>query len=312
MTAALVVSSALAAGLWLVIMAQPLGRPRPDLARRLHRLSAQGRMELDEGEARDPVFESALLEGTLRPLLDEAGLLIGAVLRRAGIETGDLDRRLTLAMPGISAAQFRGQQLATGLVAGTVLPLLNLLGAHPLGPWPVWMWMGAFAAGFAAPSWQLRGRLRRRRIAIVRETPVTLDLLVLGASAGLSAEQALTEAAQQLDGMLGAALRGVVRETAIGGDGYADGLGALADREEVPELRSLADAWRLAHEQGTPLAPAMLALAETARDRERTQLLEEGGKAAVRMLFPIALFIFPAFLVVLLYPAGTELLGLGR
>ncbi|MGE3858228.1 MAG: hypothetical protein AB7G21_14840, partial [Dehalococcoidia bacterium] len=113
MTAALAVSGALATGLWLVIMAQPLGRPRPDLARRLHRLSAQGRMELDEGEARDPVFESTLLERTLRPLLDEAGLLIGAVLRRAGIETGDLDRRLTLAMPGISAAQFRGQQLAT-------------------------------------------------------------------------------------------------------------------------------------------------------------------------------------------------------
>lgn len=56
----------------------------------------------------------------------------------------------------------------------------------------------------------------------------------------------------------------------------------------------------------------MLGLAETARERERTQLLEAGGKAAVRMLFPIAAFIFPVFLVVLLYPAGVELLGIGR
>jgi len=311
-TAALAVSAALAAGLWLVVLGQPVGRPRPDLARRLHRLSAQGRMELDEGEARDPVFESALLERTLRPLLDEAGLLIAALLRRAGIETGDLDRQVALVMPGISAAQFRGQQLASGLVTGAVFPLLNLLGAQPLGPWPVWTWVAAGAAGFAAPAWQLRGRLHRRRAAITRETPVALDLLVLGASAGLSAEQALSEASQQLQGVLGAALREVVRETAIGGAGYADGLQALAEREGAAELRSLADAWRLAHEQGTPLAPAMLALAEGARDRERTHLLEEGGKATVRMLFPIALFIFPAFLVVLLYPAGTELLGLGR
>src|SRR5690606_11925022 len=120
--------------------------------------------------------------------------LIAAILRRFGIETGDLDRRVALAMPGISAAQFRGQQLGTGLVTGTVFPLLNLLGAHPAGPWPVWLWMAAFAAGFAAPSWQLRGRLRRRRIAITRETPVALDLLVLCASAGLSPEQALSEA----------------------------------------------------------------------------------------------------------------------
>ena len=61
-----------------------------------------------------------------------------------------------------------------------------------------------------------------------------------------------------------------------------------------------------------PLAPAMLTLAESARDRQRTRLLEEGGKAAVRMLFPIALLIFPVFLVVLLYPAGVALLGIGR
>lgn len=312
MSPALLLGGVLGAGLWLMVMGQPLGRPRPDLARRLQRLSAEGRLALDADDQRDPVFESALLERTLRPLLDDAGTAIGALLRRLGMETGDLDRRLALAMPDVTPAQFHGQQLATGLVAGAVFPLLNLLGAHPAGPWPVWLWVAAFATGFAAPSWQLHGRLRRRRTAVVSETPAALDLLVLGASAGLSPEQALAEAARQLDGTLGAALRAVVREAGIGGAGYADGLRALADHEAVAELRSLADAWRLSHEQGTPLAPAMLALAETARDRERAHLLEAGGKAAVRMLFPIALFIFPVFLIVLLYPAGVELLGLGR
>ena len=82
------------------------------------------------------------------------------------------------------------------------------------------------------------------------------------------------------------------------------------DHLNLGELRSLADAWRLSHEQGLPLAPALLALTETVRERERTRLLEEGGKAAVHMLFPVALFIFPVFLVVLLYPAGVALLGL--
>lgn len=312
MSAALLLGGALGAGLWFLVMSQPLGRPRPDLVRRLHRLSAEGRMELEEDEHREPVFQSPVLERTLRPLLDDAGSAIGAILRRLGIETGDLDRRLSLAMPGVTPAQFHGQQLATGVVTGAVLPLLNLVGAHPAGPWPVWLWLAAFVVGFASPSWQLHSRLRKRRVAVVTETPAALDLLVLGASAGLSPEQALVETARQLDGTLGGALRAVVREASLGGEGYADGLRALADREEVAELRSLADAWRLSHEQGTPLAPAMMALAETARDRERAQLLEEGGKAAVRMLFPIAAFIFPVFLIVLLYPAGVELLGLGR
>ena len=92
----------------------------------------------------------------------------------------------------------------------------------------------------------------------------------------------------------------------------AEGLQLLADREGIAELRSLAGAWQLSHTQGLPLAPAILSLAETVRDRRRAQLLEEGGKAAVRMLFPVTLFIFPVFLVVLLYPAGVELLGLGN
>ncbi len=58
------------------------------------------------------------------------------------------------------------------------------------------------------------------------------------------------------------------------------------------------------------LGPAMLILSETARERKRARLLEEGGKTSVRMLLPVALFIFPVLLIVLLYPAGSELLGL--
>lgn len=314
MTAALVLSGALGAGLWLLVMAQPLGRPRPELVARLRQLSTQGRLEQEEraGNAGSPMFSSALLERVLRPLLDDAGEGIGRVLRRLGIETGDLDRRLALGWPGMSAPQFRGQQLATGAVIFLAFPAMNLLGVHPFGAWPVWLWVGAFVLGFATPSWQLNGRLRQRRSALLAELPVTLDLFVIAASAGLSPEQALVEAGRQLDGALGEGLRSVAREAGLGTAGYADGLQALAEREAIPELRSLADAWRLSHTQGLPLAPAMLALSETVRDRRRAQLIEEGGKAAVRMLFPVALFIFPVFLVVLLYPAGVELLGLGN
>jgi len=314
MTAALLLSGALGAGLWLLVMAQPLGRPRPELAARLRRLSAQGRLELEERAqgAGPAMFSSSLLERVLRPLLDDAGDWTGRILRRLGIETGDLDRRLALGWPGMSAPQFRGQQLATAAVVFLVFPAMNLLGVQPLGAWPLWLWFAGFVLGFAAPSWQLNGRLRQRRLAVLAELPVTLDLFVIAASAGLSPEQALVEAGRQLDGVLGQELRAVVREAGLGTAGYADGLAALAEREGIPELRSLADAWRLAHAQGLPLAPAMLALAETVRDRGRARLVEEGGKAAVRMLFPVALFIFPVFLVVLLYPAGVELLGLGR
>ena len=88
--------------------------------------------------------------------------------------------------------------------------------------------------------------------------------------------------------------------------------GTPPGREGIAKLRSLASAWTPAHQQGLPFAPSLLSLAETVRDRRRAALVEAGGRASVRMLFPVALFIFPVFLVVLLYPAGVELLGLGE
>ena len=310
---ALALSCALGAGLWLMLMGQPLGRPRPELSSRLGRLSVQERIELEERALPQggPMFRWGLLERLLRPLLEDSGRATSGLLRRLGLEAGDLDRRLELGWPGMSAPQFRGQQLATGSVAALALPAMNVLGAHPLGPWPVWLWAAAFCCGFAAPSWQLASRLQRRRRAVAAELPQALDLFVIAASAGLSPEQSLVEAGRRLDGVLGDALREVVREAGLGTRSDAEGLMRLADREDVSELRSLAGAWQLSHQQGLPLAPAMLSLSETVRDRRRAQLLEEGGKAAVRMLFPVTLFIFPVFLVVLLYPAGVELLGLG-
>jgi len=312
-TAALALSGALGCGLLLLVTWQPLGRPRPELSSRLDRLSAQGRLALEEGASAPggPMFRQPLLERTLRPLIEDAGRLMERVLARAGIEVGDLEERLERVSPGMTARQFRGQQLATAAVAGLALPAMNVAGVHPLGPWPVWLWLGAAGCGFAAPSWELASRLRRRRRAILQELPVALDLFVIAASAGLSPEQSLHEASRRLGGVLGEALREVVREAGLGAADEMEGLRALAGREDVPELRSLASAWTLAHRHGLPLAPSLLSLAETVRDRRRAALVEAGGRASVRMLFPVALFIFPVFLVVLLYPAGVELLGLG-
>ncbi len=313
MSPPLALGALLGCGLALLVAAQPLGRPLPELGARLRRISAEGRLRLEEeaGAAGAPMFRSALLERTLRPLLEDAGRAATALLARLGIEVGGLDRRLELAAHGTSAAQFRGQQLATAAVAGLTLPAMNVLGAHPLGPWPLWLWLAAAAAGFAAPSWQLASALRRRRRALGAELPVALDLFVIAASAGLSPEQSLVEASRRLDGLLGAALAGVVRDAGLGTADEAEGLRELAEREGVPELRSLASAFTLSHRHGLPLAPALQALSETVRERRRAELLEAGGKASVRMLLPVAIFIFPVFLVVLLYPAGVELLGLG-
>jgi hypothetical protein len=314
MMAVLLISAAFGAGLWLIVAAQPIGRPRLDLAVRLRAMSSQGRTELETGARRQGkrVFKSPLLEQLLRPLLEDVGGRVGRILARFGIASGNVEQRLTLAWPGVTPPQFYGQKLASGLLFLALFPFMNVAAIQPFGPWPVWIWLGGFAAGFAMPDWMLQGRLERRRTAVLMELPTALDLLAIAASSGMSPEQAIVEASRQMGGTLGEGLRGVVQEAGLGTATHAEGLRALAEREGVSELVSVADAWQSALEQGLPLGHAMLALAENVRDKKRARLLEEGGKSTVRMLFPVATFIFPVFLVILLYPAGSELLGLGR
>lgn len=308
-----VLSGMLGLSLWLILTSHPALRRRPDLEERLDRLTSRGRdrVEQERGE-RAAVFASGALEAVLRPLLDDAGRLLGRLTARVGVSPAGLERRLALAWPGMTVAQFYGQKLATGVVFFATFPLMNLIGVQPFGVWPLWLWVAGFAAGFALPDWTLTGRLERRRAEVLAALPSAVDLVAIAASAGLSPEQALVEAGRQVEGMLGEGLRAVAREAGLGTATHGEGMRALAERESVPELAALADAWRLAQEQGLPLSGAMLALGDTVRDRQRTRLLEVGSKSTIRMLFPVTAFIFPVFLVVLLYPAGITLLGVGR
>lgn len=298
-------------GVWLMVTSLPFARPRLSLAEKLNLLTARGRIEYDRSRVRAaPLFKSPAAEQLLRPVIEDLGRLAVRLMSRAGLTSSDLERRLALGWTGMDVPHFYGQKLTTGIVLTALFPLMNLGGVHPFGPWPVWLWLGGFIVGFALPDWMLEGRLQRRRKAVVAELPVMLDVLAISASAGLSQEQALQETSGHLAGTLGDDLREVVREAGLGASTYIEGLRRIAEREQVPELIAMADTWQSSLEQGLPLGPSMLTLSETARERKRARLLEEGGKTSVRMLLPVALFIFPVLLIVLLYPAGSELLGL--
>ena len=210
----------------------------------------------------------------------------------------------------LAARHVLGDYGAGALLFFACFPALNLAGLQPFGPWPIWTWLAGGFLGFIQPDWLLERRVSQRRQQVLIELPTVLDLLAMAASAGLSPEQALLDVSRQVKGVLGDGLRNVAREAGLGTMTHPEGLRALAARERVQEIVSMADAWQSALEQGLPLGQVMLTLADTVRERKRTTLIAEGEKSSVRMLFPVTLFIFPVFLVVLLYPAGVQLLGL--
>ena len=303
----------IATAVYALVTAQPLGQPKPDLAERLARLDVDERIRMGPaGEPGRPFFASRALEALLRPMLDDVGRLARALLSRVGLAGGDdLAARLRLTRPGVDVAQFFGEKTALGLLGLGLLPLMNVLGAHLFGSWPVWSWAVGFAVGFLAPDVDLEHRVRAHRTACLMELPTVLDLLAIGTSAGLALEQALAHVAERSRGVVGRELRLVGREVALGQRTLVGALGAMSERNAVPELVRFADQLRSAHEQGVPLTEALAAQADALRQQKRLRIVEEGGKATVRMVVPVALFILPSLFVVLLVPAASQVLSLG-
>jgi tight adherence protein C len=302
-------------GLYLLVTEQPLGRPKPDLGERLRRLDVDYRLrmaDLDQRERR-ALFASRLLEGMLRPVIDDAGRLARRILAHAGLAGGhELERRLQIARPGVEPVQFFGEKLATGLVGGVVFPLMNALGLRPFGAWPVWLWVVGFCVGFLAPDWELDQRLRVRRSLVLMELPIVLEMVTLATSAGMALEQALEEVGRHSEGVVARELRLLGRELALGRRRtLLEALTAMAERVGVPELDRVLTRLSAAYEQGLPLAQALATQAQSLREQQRLHIVEEGGKASVRMLLPVALLILPALFVVVLVPAAVELMRLG-
>ena len=300
-------------GAYLVLTAQPIGRPKPDLAERLRRLDVDERirMELGRREVR-PIFASHLLEALLRPVLDDLGRLVGTLLGRFGLGNGaTLERQLRMTRPGVEPIQFLGEKVISGLIGLALFPVMNGLGIHPFGIWPVWLSAVGFAIGFVAPDADLDQRLAKQRTRVVMELPVLLDMLTIAVSAGLALEQALGLVARQSQGVVAQGLQQAVREMALGQRSVIEALEGMAERNAVPELTSLVGQLRAAHEQGIPLVQTLSAQAEALREQKRLRIVEEGGKASVRMILPVALFILPVLFVVLLLPATLDLMHLG-
>ncbi|HET6315980.1 MAG TPA: type II secretion system F family protein [Chloroflexota bacterium] len=302
-------------GCYLLLLTQAWARPKPDLGEMLRLLDVEERLKDvdDNPAAARPLFAWRPLENMLRPVVEDAGRLLRGVLVPLGLAGGQaLEARLRVARPGVEPVQFFGEKIAAGAILAAVFPLLNVLRIHPFGPWPVWVWLVGFGVGYLLPDWDLQRRAAARRGLVLMELPTILDMLTLATSAGMALEQALEEVARHSEGLVARELRLVLRELALGQRRSLDeGLRAMAERLGLLEFERVIGRMGAAYEQGLPLTQALAAQAQALREQQRLHVAEEGGKASVRMLLPVAILILPVLFVVVLVPAAAELTRLG-
>lgn len=163
--------------------------------------------------------------------------------------------------------------------------------------------------GYYLPEFALMWQLSKRKLSIFLGLPDALDLMVVCVEAGLGLDQAMRKVGEEL----GKSHPNVAEEFNIAnhqlqlGRPRSQVLQALGSRNGVDDLQQLASILIQADKFGSSVGQALRVQSETMRT-QRMQIAEEkAAKTAVKMLFPLVIFIFPGIFVVLVGPAAISI-----
>ena len=152
---------------------------------------------------------------------------------------------------------------------------------------------------------------RSRKQAIFLGLPDALDLMVVCVEAGLGLDQAMRKVSDEMR----KSCRIISEEFGLCnfqlqmGKARAEVLSDLGNRTGVDDLRSLAAILIQADKFGSSVAQALRVQSDSMRTRRRQLAEEKAAKTAVKLIFPLVIFIFPAIFVVLVGPAAINIVN---
>lgn len=213
----------------------------------------------------------------------------------------------------ILAAGFRSDSvyifLGCKLLLAAALPTAYLLLlALPHGKMPgtaLLIVIGCAISGYLLPTFWLRRQAERRKTEIFHSLPDVLDLLTVCVEAGLSLDAALIKTAENFqikDDPLIKEINTVTREIRVGKP-RAEALKGLAERTMVDDIKAFVAMLVQTEKFGTSLGKTLRTYSDSLRMKRRQLAEESAAKTAIKMLFPLTFFVFPALMVVILTPA---------
>jgi tight adherence protein C len=166
--------------------------------------------------------------------------------------------------------------------------------------------------GFLAPTFWLRHKMNNRQLEIFHDLPDLLDLMTISVEAGLSMDAAMIKVNEDelfRKSQLAKEMKIAIRETQAGKP-RLDALRDMGERTMVSDLKDFAAMLIQTERLGTSLAQSLRVFSDSLRTIRRQRAEEAAAKTAIKLLFPLAFFIFPALLLVILGPAMIRIMKL--
>ncbi len=162
---------------------------------------------------------------------------------------------------------------------------------------------------FFVPNLATRVRRNKRRSEARQFLPDAVDLLEVCVSAGMGLDMAwnsVSDEVRRVSPVLADEMALTNLEIRLGAS-RTDAMRHMAERTGADELSSLVVLLVQAERFGTSVADALRLFANTMRNTRSERAEEAAEKMAVKLLFPLVLFIFPVMLIVMAGPAGITL-----
>lgn len=168
----------------------------------------------------------------------------------------------------------------------------------------------AFVVGFFLPRYVLRRMIRARQLRVRWGLADALDLMVVCIEAGLGLNAAMLRVSDELKDVhhdVAEEFELANLEIRVGRE-RDEALRNLAERTGVDDLRSLVAMLIQTDRFGTSIAKAVRAFSDSLRTKRRQRAEQAAQKAAVKLLFPLACFLFPTLFIAILGPAALTLI----
>ncbi|PNG27148.1 type II secretion system F family protein [Methylocella silvestris] len=174
--------------------------------------------------------------------------------------------------------------------------------------------LAATAFGWILPAIFIAFGVRRRTKAVAAGLPDALELLVVCVEAGLSLEDALQRVAQELKNSQPALADELTLTWAEINilPSREQALANLADRVNVPTVKSVVSMISQSLRYGTPLAQSLRVGATEMRNDQMTLLEERANRLPALMTIPVMLFILPTLFLIVGGPAALRLIDMFR
>jgi tight adherence protein C len=139
-----------------------------------------------------------------------------------------------------------------------------------------------------------------------------LDLMVVSVEAGLGLNAAMVKVASELKDVhtpVAVEFELANLEIRVGRE-RDEALRNLAERTGVDDLRSLVAMLIQTDKFGTSIAKGLRVFSDSLRTKRRQRAEQAAQKAAVKLLFPLACFLFPTLFIAILGPAFLNLIDI--